>query len=362
MTNKYGKLIRLTHIDGKLPNLALMRLSAWHKSQTHTVVFSRGVSPDLFEPASYDRIYASSIFALSYRRQQAMIRQWPDAIVGGTGFNLNGFAGPRDLGEVGIPDDFNRLDYTLYPGFRPSIGFSQRGCRLKCKFCVVPDKEGRNRSTTRIEDIWRGPRHPRHIHLLDNDFFGQPDWQSRSEEIIEGGFKVCFSQGINIRLFNARQAGILAQMDYRDTRFNRQRIYTAWDNLKDEERFFRGIDMLTDAGIRPDHIMAYMLIGYRAGETEDEIIYRVERMRQVGILPYPMVYTAPGHTPDRHLKRIQRWVVRGIYHAMSFKAFCNARPQGEKPADMMAESLYDELAGTLMFPSPSNHTISHEEG
>jgi len=49
----------------------------------------------------------------------------------------------------------------------------------------------------------------RHLHLLDNDFFGQPceQWQARIEETRSGGFKVCLNQGINVRLLDDEAAG-----------------------------------------------------------------------------------------------------------------------------------------------------------
>ncbi len=72
--------------------------------------------------------------------------------------------------RVGVPVG---LDYSIYPDFTASLGFTQRGCRLSCKFCVVPQKEGKNRSTQTIAEIWRGAGHPRNLHLLDNDFFGR---------------------------------------------------------------------------------------------------------------------------------------------------------------------------------------------
>lgn len=258
---------------------------------------------------------------LSARQQERFLHQFPDAIVGGTGFAGNGHKSVARLTDIGVGHDFTSLDYSIYPDFAASIGFTQRGCRLKCKFCVVPTKEGKNQSVLSIDDIWRGDGHPKHLHLLDNDFFGQDEWRARCDEIITGGFKVCFSQGINIRLFDREQAHVLSMLDYRDTRFNRKRIYTAWDNLKDEARFFRGIDMLTHVGIRPDHVMAYMLIGYRHDETETDILYHIDRMKERGILPYPMVYTAAGRTPNRRLKAIQRWGVRGTYHAVGFEEF-----------------------------------------
>ena len=93
--------------------------------------------------------------------------------------------------------------------FDGSIGFTQRGCRLKCGFCVVPKKEGKNRSVKTIADIWRGDPYPRHLHLLDNDFFGQPreQWQARVDEIIDGKFKVCLNQGINTRMIDDEVGG-----------------------------------------------------------------------------------------------------------------------------------------------------------
>jgi hypothetical protein len=70
-------------------------------------------------------------------------------------------------------------------------------------------------------------------------------------EVREGGFKVCFNQGLNVRLMTQEAARELATVDYRDDGFKTRRLYTAWDNLKDEEVFFRGVDTLEAAGIPP---------------------------------------------------------------------------------------------------------------
>ena len=87
------------------------------------------------------------------------------------------------------------LDYSIYPRYPFSLGFTQRGCRLKCGFCVVPTKEGANRSVSKISDIWRGKGHPKKVVLLDNDFFGQDEWRERIKEIKDGGFAVSINQG-----------------------------------------------------------------------------------------------------------------------------------------------------------------------
>jgi hypothetical protein len=320
--------VRITQLDGKLPNLALMRLSAWHKSQGDEVHFYRSIERQLGEP-EYGAVYGSAIFSFTSAKLARFLVQWPDAIVGGTGTDSS--ATVEDI----VPTQFGGLDYDLWPDFSASLGFTQRGCRLACEFCVVPQKEGKPKAVATIADIWRGQGHPKHIHLLDNDFFGNPEWRERLAEIRDGGFKVCFNQGINIRILTNEIARELATIEYRDDAFGRRRLYTAWDNVGDERIFFRGVDRLEAAGIPPRHLMAYMLIGFDRDETWDRILYRFNRMVEREIKPYPMVY---GQRPD--LKRFQRWVNTGLYRAVAWEKYDTsiktARPTGPKNMDLFA--------------------------
>lgn len=308
--------VRLTQIDGSLPNLALMKLSYWHKAQGHEVTFTRQAHRDLLE-GEYDRVYASSIFEFSRAKTQRLIDDWPGAIVGGTGTSS-----PLTVESIIGPQLHEAFDYDLYPEFEPSIGFTQRGCRLSCKFCVVPKKEGKNRSNSAIYDLWRGPGHARKLHLLDNDFFGQPEeaWRTAIADIQRGEFKVCLTQGINVRLITPEAAEGLASIEYRDGKFRDRRLYTAWDNLKDEQIFFAGVTMLEAAGIPAGHIYVYMLVGYDKNETWDRIWHRFNRMLERGVFPYPMVFDCRAKDPERYreLKRFQRWVLTGLYRAVPF--------------------------------------------
>jgi hypothetical protein len=296
--------IRLTQLDGKLPNLALMRLAGFHEARGDAVHFYRTPYRQLGEP-NYSAVYGSAIFSFTSERLLRFLTEFPDAIVGGTG-TRNTQTVEEMVGE-GAP-----LSYQPWPKFTASLGFTQRGCRLSCKFCVVPGKEGKPTSVATIADIWRGEGHPKHLHLLDNDFFGQaePEWRARIEEIRSGGFKVCFNQGINVRAITDDSAAALASVEYRDDQFGRRRLYTAWDNLKDEGMFFAGVDRLERAGVPPRNLMVFMLIGFAKGETMERIQYRFDRMVARDIKPYPMVY---GDRPD--LKKFQRWVVTGLYRA-----------------------------------------------
>ena len=309
------KTIRLSQLDGKLPNLALMKLAAWHKQQGHEVHFFRGAlaaQRSMFEP-DYDRVYGSAIFKFSAPLIERFSKEFPYAILGGTGTDSTRTV-EQEIGR----DEFEVYDYeTAAPNFANSVGFTQRGCRLSCKFCVVPTKEGKPRSVNTVADIWRGDPWPKRLHLLDNDFFGGPDWQDRIAEIRDGGFKVSFTQGINVRAMTPEVAAAIASVEYRDDGFTCRRLYTAWDNLKDEQVFFRGVDMLEAAGVPPTHVMAFMLVGFAKGETQERIMHRFWRMVERGVRPYPMVYDRS----RRDLLAFARWAITGLYRAVPFEDY-----------------------------------------
>ena len=314
--------VRITQIDGKLPNLALMRIAAFHRKRGDEIHFTRDVERGLFEP-EYQSVYGSCIFQFARHRLERFQTAFPGAIVGGTGTFT------QTTVETVIGDE-QGLDYSLYPDFTGSIGFTQRGCRLSCKFCVVPQKEGKNRSVHTIADIWRGQGHAKNLHLLDNDFFGQPreQWQARITEIQEGKFRVCLNQGINVRLMDDEAAAALASIEYRDDQFQKRVLYTAWDNIGDERVFFAGIDRLEKAGIPPKNVMAYMLVGFDIAETWDRIWHRFNRMVERGIRPYPMVY----NRSRVDLLSWQRWVLTGLYRIVKWDEYRRSTKSAESTA------------------------------
>jgi hypothetical protein len=314
-----GMIVRVTQLDGKLPNLALMRLAAWHSHEGDEVHWERGTSRGLYEP-DYDIVYGSAIFSTSAKAVELFRSQFPGAIVGGSG-------GDKDLRVDDIvPTQFRGLDYSGYPDFTASIGYAMRGCRLRCGHCVVPDQEGAARANRTIAEIWRGPGWPLTLHLLDNDFFGNPDWRPTVEAIRNGGFKVCINQGINIRTgwFTDEQAEAIASLKYKDDQFSRPRIYTAWDMIGHERIFFEGVDRLERAGVPPHHLMAYMLVGYDPRETWEKVFHRYERMNERGMMPYPMVHDRFRDKDLAHwrkLKLFQSWVITGAHKVDPFAKF-----------------------------------------
>ena len=327
--------VRISQLDGgAFPNRALMAIAHWHRQRGDEIVFVHGhkaAEPDVFGP--YDRVYASAIFTFTAPLLAAFRHQWPDAVVGGTGSGS-----PLTVDQV-LGQEPDGVDYGLMPNYPWSLGFTQRGCRLSCKFCVVPTKEGKPQSVSTIADIWRGHPYPRAIVLLDNDFFGQPadQWRARIDELRAGRFQVSFSQGVNVRMITDETAAALASVRYRSNDFQHPRLYTAWDNLKDEEVFFTGIDRLEAAGVPARHVMAYMLIGFDKRETWDRIWHRFNRMVDRGIKPYPMVYDRS----REDLRRFQRWVVTAQYRkGVSFERY----DVNLKRGSYQGPGLFDEAA------------------
>jgi hypothetical protein len=283
--------IALFDVDSKIPNLALMRLCAWHRLQGDEVEWYVAL-----EKHNYDKIYASRIFNFS---DTSMLDE-KGMEIGGTGWDLH-----KDL-----PDEVEALtpDYSLYR-YPHNIGFTMRGCRLRCSFCVVPEKEGKPRGNNTIEEIWT-QRDSDFVVLLDNDFFGNAEWSDRIDEIKAYGLRVNFSQGLNIRNLKEDQAAALASVRFVSPSGKSRRVTFAWDDPRHEKLIRKGIDTTTRAGINGKRMTFYVLIGYHS--TLEEDLHRVEVLRGFGCDPFVMPY----NREDPYQRDFARWV----NHKATFKS------------------------------------------
>ena len=290
--------IGLYDVDSRvatLPNLAIMKIASWHKKQGHEVEHYM----PLFHQ-TYSKIYASKVFKFSDGR---LITD--DMIKGGTGIDM----------KIDLPEEINNCDpdYSFY-NFPHSMGFSQRGCRFKCDFCVVPKKEGKPRIESTIEDIWTN-RKSNFLILLDNDFFSG-NWKQNLEEIKRLKLKVCFSQGMNLRIISQKQADFLAQVEFRNISNTFKQITFAWDNINDEKSIKRGFKRLLDAGIKAYQVQLFVLIGFDSNHEEN--LYRVNEIKSWGADPYVM----PFDKKDAYQKQFARWVNhRAIFHSVKWSDY-----------------------------------------
>ena len=289
--------IGIYDVDSKIPNLALMKISQYHKTQ--------GDKVEMYNPLwldTYDEIYASKVF--NFTDGSGIIPERMN--VGGTGWSL----------ESALPLHIENMtpDYSLYK-YKYSIGFTMRGCRFNCKFCIVPEKEGRPKPYNTIDEIWTN-RDSDFVVLLDNDFFGNPQWKERMKEIKDYNLKVNFSQGLNIRVITDEQIKTLASVRFSTISGKSKRVHFAWDKIKDEKLIDEGIQRCFNNGLKPDQMSFYVLIGFDT--TPEEDMHRVMKLHSYGCNPYVMPY----NKEDLYQKKFARWVNhKAIFKSVKWKDY-----------------------------------------
>ena len=154
--------------------------------------------------------------------------------------------------------------------------------------------------------------------LLDNNFLASPRWKQNIEYIIEHKLKVNFNQGLDIRLINHLQATRLAETNYRTWSFKTKSLHFAFDNPKHEDIIRRKVKILVDAGIKPKHLMFYILIGYNTTDKQD--MKRVEILKELGCIPYIMKFNQ-SQNPTH--KKLARWVNRRYHEFKTYEEFDN---------------------------------------
>jgi hypothetical protein len=276
-----------------------MKIAGYHQSISDTVEWFEG----LMFWEQYEKIYASKLFSFSEIPQLP-----PNAIIGGTGI-----------------DSYNRLpieienatpSYSLYPDCNYHLGFSMKGCRFNCKFCCVPKKEGRPYNYNTIDEILINPKGGNRLMLLDNDFFGGQDWKQNLQRIIELKLRVCFTQGLNIRIITDEQAELLAQCEYRNSKFNKKYLTFAWDRFNDGKIVMKGIERCNRFGIPNENMQFFVLIGFDT--TPEQDMERVMTLKNLGCMPFVMPY----NKSDKYQKAFTRWVnYRPIFKTVKWEDY-----------------------------------------
>ena len=267
--------IGLLDVDGhNFPNIALMKLSAWHRQQGDHVEWAQPA------PTEYDRIYASKIFTFTpdYDTTLYCTRE---TIKGGTGYDIKS----RLPEEV---DAFTGLDYTLYPQYPFSVQFYSRGCIRHCPFCLVHDKEGGIRS---VEPMQWNPD-AQWIEVLDNNFFANPNWREAVEDLKRQKLPVKF-HGVDIRIMDEEQAAALNSIKRKGY------IHIAWD-LPQIDLTSR-LEAMTKH-IKPYKIACYVLVGFNS--TKEQDLHRLRTLKRLGILPFVQPYRDfSKNTPPQSIRK-----------------------------------------------------------
>lgn len=268
----------LIDVDSKIPNLALMRASTYHKQRGDSVKL--GYKPLLDNP---DLCYASKIFDFTPEPDYM-----PDCetLKGGSGYDLHA--------RMPFPD-YDRImpDYSLYPQFDYAIGRFTRGCPNRCPWCVVPEMDGNEvRHVADLSDFWEGQKV---VRLLDDNIMADADEFCRDcEQLSRAGVKVIW-EALDARLVTDQTASALATVKQAKS------IHFAWDGHSQDDAVPRAIETLSRYGLKPWRLMFYVLVGFNTSMDYD--LHRIYTLRDMGANPFVM----PFDKHDRYQKDLARW-------------------------------------------------------
>ena len=188
--------IGLIAVDSTFPNLALMKIARYHRSRGDTV--------EWYTPFDhYDKVYMAKVFSYTEDYGQ-YITNAKEIIKGGTGYDLT----------TTLPDEIDRLqpDYSIYPSIdkKTAYGFLTRGCPNRCKWCVVPKKEGKVKPYMDVDDIAIDGR--TNLILMDNNILASDYGLQQIQKIIDRRYRVDFNQALDARLVTPEIGKLLAQV------------------------------------------------------------------------------------------------------------------------------------------------------
>lgn len=287
--------IGLIDVDGHhFPNLALMRISAYHKARGDTVEWWWS---DLVH---YDVVYMSKIFSDAYTPDVPEPLNADMVIKGGTGYCIS-------LGDDGkehfdksknnlLTDEIEHMfpDYSIYPQFEFALSMTSRGCPRQCHFCHVAAKEGcKSVRVASVSDFWNGQKE---IKVLDPNITACRDKRDLMHQYRETGAYIDFTQGLDIRLLNDADIDDLNHMRIK-------RLHFAWDNPQDDlYDKFKAFDEKYKRKHR-SYKVAYVLVNFNS--TMEQNLERIYKLKELHYDPYVMVYDKP-HAP-REIRFLQRW-------------------------------------------------------
>lgn len=269
--------IALMAVDSEHPNLALMKISAYHKAQ--------GDSVEWYTPfGEYDKVYMAKVFSFT-PDYPYHITNATEIVKGGTGYDYT--ATLPEAMEYLVPD------YSIYPSIdkRTAYGFLTRGCPNHCKWCVVPKKEGGIKPYMDIEQIAVDGRD--HIILMDNNVLACDYGLQQIEKIIRLGLRVDFNQALDARLVTDDVAELLARVKWI------KRIRFGCDTPKQIEDCQRAMDMINKHGYKGEYFLYTILT-----DDYEECVYRVSCWQYY---PKVVVHAQPFRDIDNPNQIIPQW-------------------------------------------------------
>lgn len=322
--------IGLIDVDGhNFPNLALMKISAWHKQRGDIVEWYQPLFHCIGEP--FDIVYMSKIFSDEYTPDYPYYVNAKKIIQGGTGYSIeieNGKEVFNAETHRDLPDEIEHIypDYSLYPEYtkNTAYGFLTRGCCNNCSFCIVTKKEGIcSKKVADLSEFWRGQKN---IKLLDPNLLASKEHLDLLQQLADSKAHVDFTQGLDARFINEDNLEVLKKIHIKMLHF-------AFDFMRFEKPIIRGLTLAkTKLDVTDRNAIVYILVNYDTSIEED--LYRVRKIREIGLAPDIRIYRKQTLPHPHILRDLQRWSNnRFIYRSCDFLDYI-PRSDGKKIRDI----------------------------
>ena len=318
--------ILLVDADSKIPNLALMKLSRFHKSQGDSVQLIKLDIPYYPHrkkvmhtlPEGYDKVYCSVVFEGS-----KLWIQDEGAEFGGTGYSLG----------IKLPDGIESLepDYSIYPDNDISYGFISRGCIRNCYFCKVPEKEGYIHQVSTVNKIVRHKK----VKFLDNNILALPNHKIILRQLALLKIKCCFNQALDIRLLDAENSKTLSELKYIG---GYTFAFDSWSYLKSIKSKLPLLDWCRPWGVK-------FFVYCNPSMDDSDIVNRIEFLRSNKMLPYIMRdISCWGSDISCFYVDLAAWCNQpNLFKKMSFATFMGKRHTDNSRIDDHINRYYSEL-------------------
>lgn len=288
--------IGLIDVDGHhYPNLALMKISAYHKARGDSVEWY-----DTMFSGRMDKVYVSKIFSFSPDYERFIDAD--EVVYGGSGYCISIRDGKEVYDtekDIQLPPEIEHIypDYSLYGVTDTAYGFLSRGCPNNCGFCHVCAKEGRNsHKVADLSEWWSGQNN---IVLCDPNLLACREHMDLLRQLEESGSWVDINQGLDARLLTPRNIEAIKRIKIKE-------IHFAWDLMENSKWIIRGLNTWKRFGKKDRHGSwgtVYVLTNYDT--TMAENLYRIYKLREIGFESYVMIYDKPN--APQEVRYLQRW-------------------------------------------------------
>ncbi len=329
----------------RMPNLACMKISSYHKQMGDQVE----LLTDYSNVKEFGRVYLSKVFTETRCPEEVLTME--HVRYGGTGFYADRASGLPYEVEHAMPD------YSLYENWLSdqgeegkrskkfkyyrdySIGFLTRGCFRQCPFCINRNKTASVPASFITE--FYSPKKKK-ICLLDDNFLACGEWHTLLGQLRETGRPIQFRQGLDIRLITRKKAEELTAC-----RLDGDLIF-AFDNIKDTKVIVEKMQVINNVFQESKRVKFYVLTGFDEMGKYDRLFWRqdlLQTLERIRILmglrayPYIMRYEKYRESPYRGMYvNLSRWCNQPqMFKRMSLREFCYLAKDGSACRNYLQE-------------------------